>query len=136
MKDSKNSTQKPSTAKLSTNPYEELRHIDDTQEPLAEEQAQLERLAAFMAEEGMTEKFGITLLHKHFEVADDEMLIETCDPEKRTLMIRPVKKEELANLMDGFRQTQWRYDGAFGLCCVLICVNRGTGHSIAHLPKL
>jgi len=110
--------EKKTTAK---NPYRDLKDIDETPNISAEEQQQLERLAVFMAAEGMTERFGITLLHKHFEVADDEMLLESCDPENRTLTIQPVKKAELAKTKGAHRKTQWRYDGVNGLVCVLLC---------------
>jgi len=118
------------------NPYHGLRDIDDTPGPSQEERSQLERLAAFMKREGMTARFGITLLHKHFEVEDDEMLVESCDPENRTLTIQSMKKEELAKVAGGYKQTQWRYDGANGnLACVLLCSNVGQGHNISHAPK-
>jgi hypothetical protein len=40
-------------------------------------------------------RFGIALLHSHFELADDEMLLETTDVEKREHWVRPVKKSFL-----------------------------------------
>jgi len=136
MQNSKKSTHGSSKTSSSANPYEGLPHIDDTQEPLAEEQAQLERLAAFMKAEGMTEKFGITLLHKHFELANDEMLVEFCDPETRTLTIRPIQQTELTTLDQVPRETQWRWDNVSGLLCVVQCLNSGNGHGIGHFPLL
>ena len=53
-------------------------------------------------------RFGITLLHQHFPVADDEVLLETCDPETRTLTIRPTKTEQLINPIE--TSWYWRND--------------------------
>jgi hypothetical protein len=53
-------------------------------------------------------RFGVTLLHQHFNVADDEVLMETCDPESRTLTIQPAPKSELYSL--DFIETSWRLD--------------------------
>src|SRR3990172_9207208 len=39
-------------------------------------------------------RFGITLLHKHFDVADDEIMLETTDVENKTLHMRPVKTKD------------------------------------------
>jgi len=118
------------------NPYQGLRDIDDTPDPSQEERVQLERLAAFMEREGMTERFGIMLLHNHFEVAEDEELVESCDPKTRKLTIQPINKKELAKIAGGFRDTQWRWDKqAKSLRCLLRCSNTGQGHSILHLPK-
>lgn len=119
------------------NPYRSLKDIDDTPDASKDELRQLEKLSDFMKAEGMTDRFGITLLHKHFEVADDETLVETCDPETRTLTVRPYKKAVLESLSDGSRETQWRWDGEIsGLTCLIRCVNSGNGHGMAHLPLL
>jgi hypothetical protein len=41
------------------------------------------------------DRLGVALLHKHFELADDEVLLETTDEQKRTQLIRPIKTKEL-----------------------------------------
>jgi hypothetical protein len=52
-------------------------------------------LRAVLKRHGRLHRFGISLLHTHFDMTDDEILLETCDDERRTLTIRPVKKSEL-----------------------------------------
>lgn len=37
------------------------------------------------------DRFGISLLHTHFDISDDELLLETTDIPERTQLIRPVK---------------------------------------------
>ena len=43
---------------------------------------------------GQLDRFGISLLHKHFEIANDEFLLETTDVKERTQSIRPVKAKD------------------------------------------
>lgn len=41
---------------------------------------------------GMQDRFGVALLHKHFDMAADEVLVEETDVEGRVLTIKPVKE--------------------------------------------
>lgn len=43
---------------------------------------------------GSLDRFGICLLHTHFEIEDDEILLETTNVEERTQFIRPVKIQD------------------------------------------
>jgi len=40
------------------------------------------------------DRFGITLLHKHFDIADDEIMLETTDVENKKFHMRPVKAKD------------------------------------------
>ncbi len=40
---------------------------------------------------GALDRFGINLLHRHFDIQDDEILLETTDMATRTQTVRPVK---------------------------------------------
>ncbi len=53
-------------------------------------------------------RFGVCLLHDHFPLSDDEVLLEVCDKESRTLTIQPVKRThpDVANSIG----TQYRLD--------------------------
>ena len=42
------------------------------------------------------DRFGVNVLHSNFELADDEILLETTDEAKREHWVRPVKKSVLA----------------------------------------
>lgn len=41
------------------------------------------------------ERFGISLIHRHFAIADDEELMEYTDVVQRTLTVKPVKKSDI-----------------------------------------
>lgn len=49
---------------------------------------------------GKQERFGIALLHKHFEMYDGEILVEETDVQGRVLTIKPVKQEVAGNTIE------------------------------------
>lgn len=83
-----------------------------------------------LAKHGKLHRFGLTLLHEHFEIRPDEILLETCDPVNRVLTIRP---EPIAAHPAGqHRETNWRLDSMNAVqACMQICKmdsdNRHTG---------
>ena len=65
-------------------------------------------------------RFGVSLLHEHFEVADDEILVETIDVETRTLTSRPEKIAELGGYHSV--ETSWRLDDLTAMArCTTAC---------------
>ncbi len=46
---------------------------------------------------GKRERFGVALLHKHFDMDDNEVLLEYSDHDSRELVIKAVKREEAEN---------------------------------------
>jgi hypothetical protein len=76
-------------------------------------------------------RFGITLLHEHFKVEDDEVLIEFTDIATRTQVIKPVSQND-PELIDAI-ETSWRLDTGFPVMGCK-CKKYGTGdHS--HYPS-
>lgn len=97
----------------------EVRPLSDSDE------ACMTEIAAVLRRHGCLDRFGVTLLHKHFPVADEEVLVESCDVAGRTLTIKPVPKSEL----DGLDYTETSWDLATGkpqMACV--CVKMGKDH--------
>lgn len=77
------------------------------------------------------ERFGITLIHRHFDIADDEMLVEFTDIEKRELLIKPVKKIK-ASKMDSM-VTNWKlYEGDQIATVICTCARTHQGHTGGH----
>jgi transcriptional regulator with XRE-family HTH domain len=67
---------------------------------------------------GALGRFGITLLHQHFDIAPDEVLVETVDVENRVLVTRPQKASTVASSIE----TSWRLDDPTGRQrCETIC---------------
>lgn len=118
------------------NPYRDLPDIADAPDVAGNEvlRDKLERLKDFMRSEGLDKHLGIMLNHRHFDIEDDEVLVETCDEDTRTLTIHPVKRSKMASLPE-VKQTQWRVDvNGILLGCVQVCINTGQGHSPVHVP--
>lgn len=57
----------------------------------------ISELRDVLARHNRLDRFGIFLLHAHFPIGNDEVLKEYCDRESRTLTIKPVKMDDLAN---------------------------------------
>lgn len=81
---------------------------------------------------GRLDRFGLTLLHSHFDIRDDEMLLESCDHDKRELFMRPVKLNSVT--VENVVETQWRLtDGTTMVRCKVGCVQApGSGHRKHH----
>lgn len=62
-------------------------------------------LVAVLAKHGNLDRFGLCLLHDHFPLAADEVLVETHDPEARTLHVEVEKAEETRHA----KASQWRF---------------------------
>jgi hypothetical protein len=101
-------------------------------EPLTERDAECFReLRDVLKKYDALGRFGVSLIHKHFEIAANECLVETIDVERRTLTVTPVKKESVGDAIE----TQWRLsDGAATFVCDQQCVYNN-GHANRHYPR-
>lgn len=74
--------------------WSRLAHIDHVR-PIDETDTEcLEEIRLVLKKHNCLSRFGISLLHSHFDLADDEMLMETTDLAKREHWVRPVKKSD------------------------------------------
>ena len=84
-----------------------------------------------LARYGNLNRFGLSLIHKHFDVDEDECLVETVDVENRTLTVRPVRKGTVGHAIE----TQWRLsDGEAIFVCDQQCVYNA-GHTSRHYQR-
>src|SRR6187402_2148813 len=65
------------------------------------------------------DRFGISLLHTHFDIAEDEFLYETTDVHERTQLIRPVKIKD--------------YEGRDDVSMMTTCLKLVEGQAISAL---
>lgn len=91
---------------------DEVRPVDDR------DAACMEEVRAVLERHGSLERFGLVLLHQHFDLAADEVLVETIDVENRILTTQPHK----ANTAVDAIETVWRFDGPRGQRCERQCV--------------
>ena len=100
--------------------YRELNDIDHIQGFDADDTACLDEIAAVLQKHGKSNRFGIALLHKHFELAEDEILLERCDKTTRTLTLRPEKisSQDARHAIE----TIWTCGDAHAQACKRQCV--------------
>ena len=107
--------------------YRDLPDIDSV-EPLGEADFEcLEAVREVLARHDRLDRFGITLMHGHFPLGEDEVLVESCDDEARILTMKVEPAEILAggNLV----QTSWRLsDGVALATCRTACVFANGSH--------
>jgi hypothetical protein len=98
-----------------------LPDIDEV-EPMSEkDRACVADIRAVLEKHGALSRFGISLLHEHFDIGDDEVMVESVDKENRVLTTRPVKMadHDAVNSIE----TNWRLDSVTGLArCERQCV--------------
>ena len=71
--------------------WAKLSHIDVI-EPIGEHDAEcFAEIREVLLRHGKTNRLGVALLHSHFELAEDEVLLETCDQNARELTMSPAK---------------------------------------------
>ena len=85
-----------------------------------------------LARHGCLGRFALHLVHRHFEIADGEVLVEYGNPTTRELQLR-VEPRRSAALLDAV-PTTWTLD-AGGPQVVCLCASRpGLGHLGRHAP--
>lgn len=118
--------------------WNHLPEINDV-EPLNDhDRACLDALRDVLAKFDCLDRFGVNLLHKHFEMAQDELLVEQVDEASRRLVTKPVKIGVVQDQMASAYETQWHWQrdqqGALALICVARCFP-GNYESPDHVNK-
>lgn len=79
----------------SSQDYAVLPDIDTTDVGIitADDQACLDEVGSCLLAAKAHSRFGLTLLHSHFPVHDDEMLLEEVNTDERAITVRPVRAD-------------------------------------------
>lgn len=83
-----------------------LPDINDVEPVTGKDDAIFEEIRETLTRHGALTRFGVTLLHQHFEMADNEVLVEHIDVDNRILTNRPFAVEQFGNAIE----TSWRLD--------------------------
>lgn len=86
---------------------EQLPNVTEVEGLSRADEACLTDVRRVLEKHGLLKRFGVSLLHQHFRTADDEVLVETCDAESRTLTVKPIKKSAIQYTV---HDTVWRFD--------------------------
>ena len=116
--------------------YNELLPADKMEPVTGSDQACLEELRDVLNKHGKIERFGLAILHKHFDLNDGEVLVEETDLENRTLIISPKKIKDIPE--KGMVQTIFSLKtGESMLGCVVVCAPKSDGtHPVTHRKTL
>jgi hypothetical protein len=114
--------------------YRDLADIDAVPALNDDDMACLSDIRDILRKHGKLDRFGVNLLHSHFPIAEDEVLVEACDDEARTLTMHVKPKDVLAS--PDLKATAWRLsDGEAMLGCYSACVAAGGGHKRKHVER-
>lgn len=115
--------------------WSSLKDIDDTR-PVGEADFEcLRDIREVLKRHGALDRFGVALLHSHFNLNSDEVWLEECDEENRILVTRPVRETDAG---EGNVGTIWHLrddDIHAGRWCRKYCMRGGGlffGHSREH----
>ena len=87
-----------------------LPDINDVQPVSAADDAVFAEIREVLERHDALQRFGVTLLHQHFDVAESEVLLETIDVENRVLISKPATKAGHGSSIE----TSWRLDTLSG----------------------
>lgn len=88
-----------------------------------------DELREVLAKHNALSRFGIALLHDHFELKDGEIMAEFEDTVNRQLVTKPVQSASLTTSID----TQWRLDvSGASLTCTKKCIEDANGDHTGH----
>ena len=97
-----------------------LTGIDQVERRLDSEASLFGEIRELLKRYGVEKKYGLALLHKHFDLADDEVLMEYADVENRTLITRPAPRS--AASAGNAVETVWSLEsGNATTACALFC---------------
>jgi hypothetical protein len=110
-----------------------LPHINDVHPRSDRDDALFGELREVLARHGALSRFGITLLHHHFDVSVDEVMLEVVDEKARIESASPVTRTD-ASLASSV-ETSWRLDAPSGMrFCERQCA-RPYGPNGPHMPQ-
>ncbi|ACV78461.1 hypothetical protein [Nakamurella multipartita] len=87
-----------------------LPDINEVRPVSAADDAVFAEIREVLERHGALQRFGVTLLHQHFDIADSEVLLETIDVENRILTSKPASRTDGRSSIE----TSWRLDAPNG----------------------
>lgn len=117
---------------LETVQWSSLPAIDEVEAIGETDRKVLEEIREVLARHDQMDRFGVCLLHKHFDLTENEIAVEYTDIEKRTSTIIVEPKDASTGRVI---QTNWRFrkDGSQNVTvCELKC-HYDSGHVQVHV---
>lgn len=86
-----------------------LPDLEEVPELSAADMQCLAEVKTVLERHGAVKRFAIHLIHKHFDLKENELLVETNDGDERTQTLKAYNRADLN--MDDIRPTTWILDG-------------------------
>ncbi|MCK1281777.1 hypothetical protein IVB46_41840 [Bradyrhizobium sp. 61] len=118
--------------------WNHLRDIHDVQPLNERDRACLDAVRGVLEQFDRLDRFGVNLLHKHFDMASDEILVEQVDEAGRRLVTKPVKVDIVRDEMAAAYETQWHWQRDASGALAQVCVSRcfpGNWQSPGHVSQ-
>ncbi|HZF12920.1 MAG TPA: hypothetical protein VFE33_29375 [Thermoanaerobaculia bacterium] len=119
---------------LETVQWSSLVDVDEVKPVDEQDYVVLAEIRQVLAKHGSTERFGVCLLHRHFEVAPDEVAVEYTDTANRISTVRVESQGPEGNYL----QTMWKFGASPESVPVTFCVrrcNNSEGHKNVHVKE-
>ena len=111
--------------------WESVPHISRAAEFSARDEACFREVRDVLRRHDALDRFGLTLIHSHFPVAEDEILLEETDTRARTQTVRTVKRDEVVDA--DVTVTNWRLtDGDAVHARTCVCARTSDSHTGGH----
>lgn len=119
---------------MSADEFNALPHIDDVDPLNVSDHKCMEELRVILEKHGKLSRFGITLLHRHFDLSDGEILVEYTDTTKR---VQTVEIEKLSEKRSCAIETAWvlKEGNSMAACYPGVCVHTSSGHYRGHVSQ-
>lgn len=119
------------TIALNPMKWSDLTHVDNVEPLVTSDEKVLQEVRDVLERHNALNRFGVFLVHKHFDMAPDEYILEETDEEARLQTLRVVRGD---NPDERTIQTAWQFDKneiTAGTRCVLRC-HYDSGHKQRH----
>lgn len=96
----------------------------------------LEEIREVLLRNNYENRFGVFLIHKHFDMDEDEYLVEHTDHEKRSLVINVKRSSDIPE--KNYVQTSWKFSREFknATVCERRCQSVGSVSHRQHHMKV
>ena len=123
-----NPTQKLERLQLTPTLWSKFSHVDKVAPLSDDDYAVLNEIKQVLEKHNAVDRFGVSLIHRHFELKEDEIVFETTNEEARVQQIEVCASSSIKDRSD-ILETQWVFDGGQNLVCVKYCdYNHGHVH--------
>jgi hypothetical protein len=113
--------------------FAEFPHIADVAPVGPSDEAVLQEIRAVLAKHNALDRFGINLIHRHFDLQEGEVALESTDLESRRQTVEVVPESVVFAPGSNVIATQWVFGTkGEGMACKLYCNYSDYAHTTRH----